>query len=197
MRPLVIAFVAFTSLLLLASPAGAQSAPPRARQGLELGVGLQAGKIYCEAQNGFCSGFTEAGGANLSASWFFSPTLGITADLWAMTHREDDFTFTHYVNTLGVKWRPLPIVTLTLGLGAAHATLDYRGVIIAGRATSEDAPAVMGAAAIDVVRSRRWALSVEARFGNGFYGDDQNNDGDADIVGRNVGLGAAFTVFGF
>ncbi|MGE0397593.1 MAG: hypothetical protein AB7T06_12810 [Kofleriaceae bacterium] len=193
MRPVIL----LASLPLLTATAFAQEPAPRQRVGLELGIGLQAGKIYCEAANGFCNNFTEAGGANLSASWFFSPTLGITGDLWAMTHREDDFTFTHYVNTIGVKWRPVPILTLTLGVGAAHATLDYRGVLIAGRATSEDAPAIMGAASLDLVRSRRWALSVEGRFGNGFYGDDDDNDGEADIVGRNVGLGAALTVFGF
>lgn len=188
--------IALASLPLFAATAFAQEAP-RPRVGLELGIGLQGGKIYCEAENNFCNGFTEAGGANLSGSWFFSPTLGVTLDLWAMTHRDDDFTFTHYVNTVGLKWRPVPIVTLTLGLGAAHATLDYRGLFVAGRATTEDAPAVMGAASIDIVRSRRWALSVEGRFGNGFYGDDDDNDGQADIVGRNVGLGAAFTAFGF
>ena len=55
----------------------------------------------------------------------------------------------------------------------------------------------MAAVAVDVVRGRRWALSLEARFGNGFYGDDADNDGEADIVGRNVGVGANFTVFGF
>lgn len=193
MRSLAIA-LAFP---LLTATAFAQEPPPPPRVGLELGIGLQGGKIYCEAENNFCNDFTEAGGANLSGSWFFSPTLGITADLWAMSHRGDNFTFTHYVNTVGVKWRPVPILTLTLGLGAAHATLDYRGIIIAGRATSEDAPAIMGAASLDLIRSRRWALSVEGRFGNGFYGDDDNNDGEPDIVGRNVGAGAAFTVFGF
>lgn len=191
--------ITLASLPLLAATAYAQNyveAPPPPRLGLELQIGLQGGKIYCEAQNGFCDNFTEAGGANVSAAWFFSPTLAIYGDLWAMTHRDDNFTFTHYVNTVGIKWRPVPIVTLTLGLGAAHATLDYDG-IIATRATSENAPAVMGAASIDLIRSRRWALSVEGRFGNGFYGDDNDNDGQADIVGRNVGLGAAFTVFGF
>jgi hypothetical protein len=190
--------IAIALLPLLATPALAQGEPPPPpRRGLELGVGLQAGKIYCEAQNGFCDDFTEAGGANLSASWFFVPELGVTLDLWAMTHRDDDFTFTHYVNTVGVKWRPLPILTLTAAVGEAHATLDYRGAIIAAHATSDDAPAVMAAASIDVIRARHWALSVEARFGNGFYGDDANNDGDPDVVGRNVGVGAAFTMFGF
>jgi hypothetical protein len=180
--------------VLAATVASAEPLPPRV--GLELGGGLQAGKIYCESENNFCNGFTEAGGLNLNVSYFFSPKLGITGDLWAMSHREDQFTFTHYVNTVGVKWRPAPILTLQAGIGAAHATLDYDGAIVA-RATSGDGFAIMGAVALDVVRARRWALSVEARFGNGFYGEDKNKDGDPDIVGRNVGIGAGFTFFGF
>src|SRR6185295_8240933 len=103
---------------------------------------------------------------------------------------------THYVNTVGVKWRPIPILTLTGGIGSAHASLDYDGLFANARATSEDAFAIMGAASVDLLRSRRWAFSVEARFGTGFYGDD-NDDGMADVVGRNVGVGAGFTMFGF
>ncbi len=182
--------------LLCALPSLAAADPLPPRVGLELAGGLQVGKIYCNSDNGFCNDFTEAGGANLNAAYFLSPKFAIMADAWAMTHREDNFTFTHYVNTIGVKWRPLPILTLTAGIGAAHAKLDYHG-LISGTATSDDGFAILGAAAVDVVRSRRWALSIEARFGNGFYGDDKNNDGTPDVVGRNVGLGAAFTVFGF
>ncbi len=186
----------FASLaVLVASTAIAHAEPPK-RLGLELGFGLQAGKIFCESEGNFCNDFTEAGGLNLNGAYFLTPTFGLTADLWAMSHRDGDFTFTHYVNTVGVKWRPVPILTLTAGIGAAHATLDYHGVI-AARATSDDGFAIMGAAAVDVVRSRRWALSVEARFGNGFYGEDKNNDGHADVTGRNVGVGAGFTFFGF
>ena len=183
------------AILVTSFVATAHAEPPK-RLGLELGFGLQAGKIFCESEGNFCNDFTEAGGLNLNGSWFLSEKFGLTADLWAMSHRDGDFTFTHYVNTVGVKWRPVPILTLTAGIGAAHATLDYKGVI-AARATSDDGFAIMGAAALDVVRSRRWALSVEARFGNGFYGEDKNNDGHADVIGRNVGVGAGFTFFGF
>lgn len=186
--------VALASLPLLAATAHAQEAPPPARVGLEVGVGLGGGKIYCEAQNGLCDDFTEAGGANLSIAYMLTPKIGLMGDVWAMSHRDDDFTFTHYVNTIGVKLRPLPILTFTLGIGAAHATLDYRFFGSTQRATSDDAAALMGAAAVDVIRSKHWALSVEARFGNGFYGDE-NDDGEADVVGRNVSLGAAFTFF--
>jgi hypothetical protein len=194
---LLASFAASLAILVTSSSIASAEAPPLPpRVGLELGFGLQAGKIFCESEGDFCNDFTEAGGLNLNAAWFLSPTFGLTADLWAMSHRDGDFTFTHYVNTVGVKWRPVPILTLTGGIGAAHATLDYHGIIVA-RATSENGFAIMGAAALDVVRSRRWALSVEARFGNGFYGEDKNNDGNADVVGRNVGVGAGFTFFGF
>lgn len=184
--------LALPVLALLTATAAAEPPP---RVGLELGIGLQAGKIYCESEGDFCNGFTEAGGANLNGAYFLSPTFGLTLDLWAMAHTENNFTFTHFVNTVGVKWRPAPILTLTAGVGSAHASLDYKGLIVA-RTTSDNAFAVMGAASLDLIHSRRWALAVEARFGNGFYGDD-NNDGKADVIGRNVGVGASFTMFGF
>ncbi|HEU0033079.1 MAG TPA: hypothetical protein VFQ53_20745 [Kofleriaceae bacterium] len=169
---------------------------PSPRQGLELGGGLQLGRIYCRSETDACNDFTEAGGANLNAAYFFGPRFALMADFWVMAHREDNFTFSHYVNTIGIKVRPLPILTLTAGIGAAHATLDYDGIIDA-RVTSDDAFAVMGAASLDIVRAHRWAIALEARFGNGFYRDDSDNNGDADVIGRNVGVGASFTLFGF
>lgn len=194
------------TLALGASVAQAQSSspyanpslppPPPPRAGLELGVGLQVGEISCESQEGdFCDDFTEAGGLNLSLAYFFNPRIGIALDLWGMSHTEDDFTFSHVVNTIGLRWRPLSILTLGVGVGSAHARLEFDGVIDA-TATSEDAFAVLLAAGIDVIRGRSWALSVEARLGAGFYGDEDEN-GEADVVGRNAGLGAAFTFFGF
>ena len=196
--------LAYASLMLASSLALAQPPPPPStyepsgpppRVGLEIGAGLQAGRIICESEGDFCNDFTEAGGLNLNAAYFLSPTFGITLDLWVMAHSEDDFTFAHYINTVGIKWRPLPILTLQAGIGSAHASLDYDGAFSASY-ESDDAFAVMGAIALDLVRSRRWALSVEARAGNGFYGDD-NDNGEADIVGRNVGVGIGFTLFGF
>lgn len=192
----------FACLGLAAAPTVAHAQPgeyssgPRPRMGLELGFGLQAGQISCESEGEFCDDFTEAGGLNLNAAYFMTPTFGIALDLWAMTHREDDFTFTHYVNTLGVKWRPVPILTISAGVGAAHATVDYHGFFGDAQATSDDAFAVLGAVSLDVIRGRHWALNVEARYGAGFYGDENNNE-MADVVGRNAGIGAGFTFFGF
>jgi hypothetical protein len=111
-----------------------------------------------------------------------------------MSHSDDGFTFTHDVNTVALRWRPLAILTLSFGIGEAHASLSHDRTQLG--ITSDDAFAVMGAASVDVIRGRRWALAVEARFGNGFYGDD-DEDGMADVVGRNVGAGAHFAVFGF
>ena len=184
---------ALTTLVIAAAPARAQPQPPPPRVGLELGFGLQAGKIFCEG-NG-CDDFTEAGGGNLNASYFVNPTLAVTGDIWVMAHAENNFTFAHYINTVGVKWRPVPVLTLHAGIGEAHATLDYSGAFQA-QARSDNGFAVMGGAALDVLRGRRFALAIELRGGAGFYGDS-DNDGQADVVGRNVGVGASLTWFNF
>ena len=190
---LSLAFLISTTAIASAQPG--RHAPPPERVGFELAAGLQAGKIYCESEGGFCNDFTEAGGLNVNGSYFISPTFGFTLDLWAMAHTEDNFTFAHYINTVGVKWRPLRILTLTGGIGAAHATLSYDGQFVDFMESSEDGFAILVAASLDVVRSRTWAISVEARFGNGFYGE--RDDGGPEVVGRNVGVGAGFTYFGF
>ena len=166
--------------------------PPRT--GLELALGLQGGRIFCEGQMGQCDGFTEAGGGNLTASYFWSPTLGVALDLWAMSHSDNGFTFTHYVNTVALRWRPLPILTLSGGIGEAHASLAHDNLNLA--VNSDDGFAIMGAAALDVIRGRRWALAIELRGGKGFYGDE-DEDGMADVIGTNVGAGAHFALFGF
>lgn len=197
MRSIHLACVLSLGLSLVPAVAFAQGpgAPSvRERTGLELALGLQGGRIFCEGQMGQCDGFTEAGGGNLSGSWFWSPTLGVALDLWAMSHRDNGFVFTHYVNTVALRWRPVPILTLSGGIGSAHASLSHENVNLAVK--SDDAFAILGAASLDLVRGDRWALAIEARFGNGFYGDS-NEDGMADIVGRNVGAGAHFALFGF
>jgi hypothetical protein len=181
-------------LLALPSIAIAQTPPP-ARQGLEGGAGLYGGEINCENENGeFCDGVTEAGGFDLHASYFFNPKLGVTIDIWPMFHREDDWTFTHTIVSVGAKFRPVPILTLTGGIGSAQARLSYRGVINIDSET-ETVPAVMFAAALEIVRGKNFAIDLQARVGAGFYEEDENDNGEADIVGRNVGFGAALTFF--
>lgn len=191
---LLVTALSLVSATAFAQEPSAPNAGPPPRQGLELALGLQGGKIFCESQNGECDDFTEAGGGNVTASWFFGPKLGIALDLWAMSHRNDGFVFTHYVNTVALRWRPVPILTLTGGIGEAHASLSHENVNLA--VNSDDGFAIMGAISLDVIRGRRWALAVEARAGNGFYGDE-NMDDMADVVGRNVGVGAHLAVFGF
>jgi hypothetical protein len=181
-------------VVLVSSSAFADPMPePRVRQGLELGGGLQGGHMACESQNGKCDGFAAAGGGNLQASWFTNPKLGLTADAWVMAHTESNLTFSHYINTLGVKWRPVPALTLQGGVGVAHAAFSYSGIMLG---TSRNAFAVMAGASYDVVRGRRWALSIDARFGDAFYGD-ANHDGVADVKASNVGVGAGLTFFNF
>ena len=185
----------FAMLLLLTSTAVAETAPMPERLGFEAGAGLYGGEINCENENGdFCDGVTEAGGFDLHANYFFKPTFGVTLDVWPMIHREDDWTFTHTIVTVGAKFRPVPILTLTGGVGSAQARLSYRGVINIDSET-ETVPSVMFAAALEVVRGRNFAVDVQVRAGAGFYDDDDNGNGEADVVGRNIGFGAAATWF--
>lgn len=119
----------------------------------------------------------------------------VAVDTIGRQSRSTRIVLTHYVNTIGVKWRPVRFLTLSAGVGAAHATVEYDGLFMAD-ATTEDAFAVLGAVSLDLIRGNRWALSVEARVGKGFYGDDNDND-NPDVVGQNNGIGASFTFFGF
>ncbi|HVK73579.1 MAG TPA: hypothetical protein VM734_09670 [Kofleriaceae bacterium] len=194
----LVAVAAGAAVTLFAGSAAAQSgeAPPLPpRVGWELGFGVYAGEINCENERGnFCDGVTEAGGFDLHASYFFSPKLGLTVDLWPMFHTEDDWTFTHTVAVVGLKWRPAPIFTFTAGVGSAQARLRYEGIVNLD-AETETVPAVLFAAGLDLVRGKSFALEVQARAGIGFYEEDDTGNGEADVVGRNVGVGAALTFF--
>ena len=194
----IIRHVAFTLVTVAAiAPVAAQPShrsEPRPRVGLEGGFGLYGGEINCEDQSGeSCGGFNEAGGIDGHLTYMFAPTIGITFDVFPMFHTEDRWTFTHNVVTVGAKWRPAPIVSLTAGLGSAQASLHYDGAIQLD-SRSDTGGALLLAAGVDVVRGRNWAIDLEVRAGFGFYGDD-DNDGNADIVARNLGFGAAITWF--
>ena len=181
----------FFVILCVASPALAEPLPPR--QGLELGFGLWGGNLHCESEHGDCNAFAPASGLDFAAAYFFNESLAIAFDAWVMKHTENMLTVSQGISTLGVKWRPMPALTLQAGLGDAYTLFDFDGAFI-GR--SGDAPAIMAAVALDVVRARRWAISIEARAGTCFYGDT-DNDGKADITAHSEALGARMTFFGF
>ena len=192
----IFACLAFTTVAIATSPAHAQpmsyeEAHPRV--GLELGGGLQAGNLFCQsADSNDCNGVTAAGGGDLQAGWFLSPRLGVVLDLWAMAHTENNFTIAQYVNTVALKFRLNPILYVQGGIGDAHVTVSYGNQIAA---ESKDAFAVMGALGLVILRGHRFDLSVEGRFGNGFYNQDMN--GNAQTIARNAGIGAQLTFFGF
>jgi hypothetical protein len=193
--------LAVFALAAVPTVAAAQSAPPPpqappARVGFELGFGLYGGEINCENENGeFCDGVTEAGGFDLHANYFFNPKLGLFVDIWPMIHTDDDWTFTHNIVAVGVKYRPVPILTLAGGLGSAQARLRYDIGPVEGEAETDVVGAVMVSAAVEVLRGRKFAVDLQARLGVGFYRDDENDNGEADVIGRNIGFGAAMTWF--
>ncbi|MBP6631425.1 MAG: hypothetical protein KBG28_17110 [Kofleriaceae bacterium] len=193
---LSVSLAGLIAVLATAAAAAAQPGPgprpgPPPRHGWELAAGVNGGEINCDSQDDLCDGVTEAGGLYLAATYMFSPRLGVTAETWPMVHSEDLYSFTHVVSTIGVTWRPVPVLAVRGGLGSAYARLQADVVGLDRR--TENAPAVLLGAALDVVRAPRWALDVHARVGAGFYGNDADGDGEPDVVARNVGLGLAFT----
>jgi hypothetical protein len=163
--------VVFPAIALAVGLAGVTSAqaqnlnppppPPGPRVGWEVGFGLYGGEINCENENGdFCDGVTEAGGIDLHVNYFFRPHLGAYFDVFPMVHSENNWTFTHNVVTAGVKWRPVPILTLTAGLGSAQARLRYETLGL--QAQSDVVGAALFAAGLEVVRGR-WATTPGAR----------------------------------
>ena len=192
-----------TATLAGLASAAAQAAPagepdPARRVGLEGGVGLYGGEINCEDDvANRCDGVTEAGGLAGHLTYMFGPKLGITFDVWPMIHREDNFTLTHTVVTLGATLRPVPILGLTVGLGGANAVARWDNVLggIDVENRNEAGGAILFAADIDIVRGRNFAVALGARAGIAFYGEDSDDDGNPDIVARNLGLGASITWF--
>jgi len=178
-----------TIAILLAVSATASAAP---RVGLELGGGIWGGHMECQSQNGSCDGIAAAGGANLQGRYFLNPEWGLFVDVWPMAHTENNFTVTHVISTAGVQWRPAASLTLAAGAGGANVSWSYAGIMYG---ESDTGGAIMLAASYDVVRAPRWALAIEARVGAGFYGSEPN--GMASVVGRNEGVGAEFSFFGF
>jgi hypothetical protein len=181
------------------APAPAATPPPaihaarpalEPRVGLELDIGLQAGELNCSSDGEQCDGFVEAGGIDLGATYMFTPRLGVNAQVWAMGHSRDGWTLTQVITTVGVEFRPLPILSLQAGVGHAHVGLSYDHGDLS--VTSDNAFAIMLGASFDIIRARRWVIDLQAKFGQGFYGD-ADDDGDADVVARNVGAGAGFT----
>jgi len=192
----LLALSSVAAVMIATSPARAQPMSYEERHprvGLELGAGLQAGNMFCQsADSNDCNGVTAAGGLDLQGGWFLSPRLGVVLDLWGMAHTENNFTIAQYVNTVGLKLRLNPILYVQGGIGDAHVTLSY-GNVIAGQ--TEDAFAIMGAVGLVVLRGYRFDLSIEGRFGTGFYNQDQN--GNPQTIARNAGIGAQLTFFGF
>jgi hypothetical protein len=187
--------------LALAGAAGtafaqASSEPPP-RVGLEGGFGLYAGDIRChnETANNVCDGVSEAGGIDLHLNYFFSPKLGIYGDVFPMVHDADNVTLTHTVVSAGVKWRPAPILTLAGGIGSAQARWKFKGILSGLEAETDTVAAIFLSAGLEVVRSKGWAIDLQARLGVGFYDEDNDDDGEADIQGKNIGLGASMTFF--
>jgi hypothetical protein len=185
------------TLVAFSGTAFADDTEPPPRTGLEGGFGLYGGSIRChnETNTNVCDGVSSAGGIDLHLNYFFNPKLGIFGDVFPMVHDEDNVTLTHTVVSAGLKWRPAPILTFGAGLGSAQARWKFKGILNGVEAETDTVAALFLSAGIELVRGKSFALDLQARAGIGFYKEDENNNGEADIQGKNIGIGGSLTLF--
>jgi hypothetical protein len=188
LRSLAIAF----SILAIPAVAAADSGDPDPRVGFFGGFGLHAGNLSCDGQN--CNEFRKAGGADGHAGWGFNDKVGIVFDLYVLTSKEDNLSITQGMATVGARYWVVPIIWLQGGIGAAQASYKYDFFGTTFSDHTDNAAAVMAAVGVELIKSPRFALDVQARVGYGFYGDS-NEDNEPDDTGRSASLGVGFTWF--
>lgn len=149
-----------------------------------LGLGVNLGEISC--QGDLCDGVTEAGGVELHVGSMVGARAAVGVDLWAMAHTEDDFTLTHVIATVGMRYWLLPRLWIRGGVGLAQGRWRFDARVIELEDETEHVPAIMGAIGLELVVGRRFAMDLQLRGGTGFYDEDRTR-------ARNVGAGLGFT----
>jgi hypothetical protein len=181
-------------LVVVPSLASAQGADaPLERHGLFGGVGLFGGNISCDGSS--CGDFSKGGGGAGYVGYMLSPRFGLLVDGWAMTAKESSSGFnvdlTFVAATLDARYYVVPALWVQGGVGSGHAIVSVGGFA----ARSDDVPAVLVAAGLEVVRGPSWALDVSLRLAQGSSSNSSSGSDNA-TTGRMVGIGADLTFFG-
>lgn len=191
-----LAFPSLLTMSLLSLPLAGTAAADlgeddvdRARTGATFGIGLGGGHMGCAVDGEDCGddATRPAGGLGLRAGWMLSPSLALTGDLWAMTHRDDRLTVTQGILAAKVRAWVLPRLWVEGGAGVARASAEVDLGIGDVMAESETVPAVAGGVGVEVVRTPELGLDVELEAGTGFYEDE--------LQVYQVSLGAAVSFY--
>jgi hypothetical protein len=188
---LVIAFAIGAAGPAWAQPAAPPPAPyapepePTVREGLSFGVGLTVGSLVADCDD--CSETFEAGGVQGHAAWMVGPYFAIVGDLWVMVHAEGFLTVYQNLATAGARLWATPRLWLQGGLGVATAGYRWSGLFADYEDRTASSPGIMVGAGFEVMHTRAFALSVELRYGTGFYSQEVGDD--YVIEGHSAGAG--------
>jgi hypothetical protein len=188
LRSLVLVF----AILAVPAVAAADNDAPSPRVGFFGGFGIHGGNLSCSGQN--CNEFRKAGGADGHVGWGFNDKVGLIFDGYLLTSKEDNLSITQTIATVGARYWVVPILWLQGGVGVANASYEYDTVLGTFSGHTDNAAAVLAAVGVELIKSPRFALDIEARVGYGFYGDDTRND-QPDDTGRSASLGVGFSWF--
>ncbi len=159
--------------------------PPAVREGLSFGVGLTVGSLIADCDD--CSDTFEAAGLQGHAAWMIGPYFAVVGDLWVMLHTEGFLTVYQNIGTLGARLWATPRLWLQGGLGVATAGYRWSGLFADYEDKTASSPGVMVGAGFELMHRPTFALSLEARYGTGFYSQEVGDD--YVIEGHSAGVG--------
>lgn len=177
------AALALAFALSTASTANGQPAAPR--DGLSLGVGLTVGSLLADCRD---CGDALSGGVQLHAGWMVRPYLAIVGEEWLMARSDGFVTIYQNLATAGARVWATRRLWLQGGLGLATAGYRSEGFFDQPEELTAHRPGFMIGAGFEAIQRPVFALSLELRYGTGFYSQEI---GDEHVVGgHSVGLGA-------
>ncbi len=185
---LVSAFAIFAPAIASADTVVVEHADPAYRSGLVIGASVDGGDMGCQTKNGDdCgNGSHDAGGISVHAGGMVAPSLAVLGEVWGMAHTEDALTASQVLVTANLRGWVAPRLWLQGGLGVARSEISYKNGAFMATDESDTVPAFDAAIGVEVLRSRAFALDIEARTGTGFY------EGNARVYNAALGVGVSW-----
>ena len=179
----VLALVLSSARVAAAQPAAAPE--ETVRRGLSLGVGLTLGSLVADCPD---CGDALSGGVQFHAGWMPRPYLMIIGEDWLMARSDGFVTIYQNLATAGARVWATRRLWLQGGVGLATAGYRSEGLFDQPEELTAHRPGFMIGAGFEAIRRPVFALSLELRYGTGFYSREMGTDHA--MGGHSVGLGA-------
>lgn len=154
---------------LLAHPFAAHGQQFRSEIRRTFGASLGVGSLWCQREGDTCPR-EESGarGVTLHGGMLISSDVAALAELWLTYDDDARIRVTHGIAGLALRIWPIGHrFWIQGGFGVARGAIDYQDDVALTR--SEFVPAVTGAAGLELISRRRFAIDLALRAGSGVY----------------------------